>query len=150
MKQTRLVLTAALLATLLSGCVIVKDSPAPGCVERVGLPMMGGCFGKTALLDLTVEPATECLAISVNNCNGGVLDVRNNCDEPFVLGGIEVPPLESVTLDAVAKGGEYALQEAYSNFIQYVPDTDASVEFTGQLGEQEIRVAFTKTAALCE
>jgi hypothetical protein len=150
MKQTKLVLTAALIAALLSGCAITKDSPAPGCVERVGLPMMGGCFGKTAILDLTVEPATDCLAISVNNCNGGVLDVRNNCDEPFVLGGVEIPPQEYVILDAVAKDGEYTLQEASSNFTAYVPDTDTSVEFVGQLGEQEIRVAFTKTAALCE
>ena len=150
MKQTKLVLTAALIVALLSGCVIIKDSPAPGCIKRIGLPMMGGCFGKTAILDLTVA-APACLAISVNNCNGGVLEVQNNCSEKLVLGSAEIPPGESVTLDAVAdESGEYTLQEGYSNFTEYAPDTDASVEFTGQLGEQEIRIAFTKTAALCE
>ena len=78
-----------LLALLLSGCIVTKGSPAPGCVESIGLPMSGGCFGKTVILDLTVEPENECLVITANNCNGGVLEVENSCPETLVLGGVE-------------------------------------------------------------
>ena len=53
---------AFLLAVLLGGCVVKKDSPAPGCVEYWGLSPLGGCFGTTAIIDLEVEPEHACLA----------------------------------------------------------------------------------------
>jgi hypothetical protein len=142
--------TVLLIVLLLSGCMVVKDSPAPGCVERVGIGMMGGCFGKTAILDLTVEPEHECLEITVNNCNGGVLEVQNNCVDGLVLGQVKVPPSGSVSLDVVEENGTHSLIETYSNFSEHVPATDQSIEIAGTLGSQEIKIAFTKTAELCE
>ena len=143
------VLCVALVLSL-SGCV-VKDSPAPGCVESIGLPMAGGCFGKTAILDLAVEPEIECLVVDVNNCNGGVLEVWNRCDETLVLGGVEVSPPDHVGLDVVEEeGGAYGLVEVSSNFSDHVPEADREIEIVGTLGAQEIRLAFTKTAKLCE
>ncbi len=139
-----------LVVLLLSGCIVVKDSPAPGCVETVGFPTMGGCFGTTAILDLTVEPENECLEITVNNCNGGILEVRNNCGEELFLGGVRVPPSDSVSLDVVEENDAHSLIETYSNFSEYVPATDQSIEVSGTLGSQEIKVTFTKTARLCE
>ena len=150
MRQPRFKRAVLLVVLLLSGCVVVKDSPAPGCVETVGLQMMGGCFGKTAILDLTVEPENECLEIMVNNCNGGVLEVRNDCGEELVLGTVQVPPSESVSLDVVEENGEHSLSETYSNFSEHVPKTDQKIEIAGTLGSQEIKVSFTKTAELCE
>ena len=135
---------------LLSGCIVVKDSPAPGCVETIGIQLLGGCSGKTVILDLTVEPENECLAITVNNCNGGVLEVHNTCGESFVLGGVQVPPSESVSLDVVEESGEYLLSEAGGNYSNHVPETDQKIEMVGMLGSQEIKVAFIKTAELCE
>ncbi len=136
---------------LLSGCIVTKDSPAPGCVETIGIQMLGGCFGKTVILDLTVEPESECLAITVNNCNGGVLEMHNTCGESLVLGKVQVSPSESVSLDVVEeRSGEYLLSETSSNFSEHVPDMDERIEIVGTLGSQEIKVAFTKTAKLCE
>jgi hypothetical protein len=141
----------ASLMLVLSSCIVTKDSPAPGCVESIGFPLAGGCFGKTAILDLAVEPESECLTIAVNNCNGGVLEVHNGCDEALVLGGVEIPSSDRVGLDVVAgDDGEYRLAEVSSNFSDYVPEADRKVEVTGTLGEQEIRLTLTKTAKLCE
>ena len=144
-------IAVASLMLVLSGCIVVKDSPAPGCVKSIGFPLAGGCFGKTAILDLAVDPETECLTIAVNNCNGGVLEVHNACDEALVLREVEIPSSDRVSLDVVeGDDGEYRLAEVSSNFSDYVPEADRKVEVAGTLGEQEIRLAFTKTAKLCE
>jgi hypothetical protein len=135
-----------------SGCLVRKDSPAPGCVEYWGLAPMGGCFGKTAILDLAVDPEIDCLTIEVNNCNGGVLEVRNACGEPFVIGGLEIEPSDSaVSLDLLRiENGQYLLTYAEGNFGRYVPPEDEGVEMWGTLGAREIRVSFTKTKELCQ
>jgi len=116
-------LTLSVLLLLLStvvGCIVRKDSPAPGCIKYWGLAPMGGCFGKTVIMDLEVEPAIDCLTIEVNNCNGGVLEVSNSCDEPLVLGGVEITPQEyNVALDVLGKeDGRYLLTATYSNFSE--------------------------------
>jgi len=140
-----------LLALLLSSCIVTKDSPAPGCIRSIGFPTMGGCFGKTAILDLNVEPQNECLVITVNNCNGGVLEVDNSCHETLVLDGIEIPSLDRVSLDVVEEeDGMVSLSDVGSNFSDYIPEEDRSIAIIGLLGSQEIKVAFTKTAQLCE
>lgn len=143
------VLAAVTLSLVLAGCIVVKDSPAPGCIKTIGFRSVGGCFGKTAILDLSVEPASECLDITVNNCNGGVLSIRNGCTEAFTLGGVTIAPGDYESLDVVSEDGEHALVSVSSNFSDYVPEADESVELTGALGSQEVRVAFTKTGPLC-
>ena len=149
-KRLMLVAVNVLFVLLLQGCIVVRDSPAPGCVERIGISPMGGCLGKTAILDLVVEPQVECLSITVNNCNGGILEIKNSCAEAVVLGGVRVEPQENVGLDVALEGDQHALVEVYSNFSEYVPEIDERIELTGTLGERSLRVAFTKTAMLCE
>lgn len=141
---------SASLLFLLSGCMVTKDSPAPGCVEHVGFSGAGGCFGKTAIIDLSIEPETECLDITANNCNGGILEIHNDCGEEFILGGETIAPGDLVSLDLVKEGTRYTLVEVSSNFSEYVGRTDERIELTGTLGGQEIVVAFTKTGPLCE
>jgi hypothetical protein len=144
-------LMIASLALLLSGCIVVKDSPAPGCVETIGFPISGGCFGKTVILDLTIEPEHECLDITANNCNGGVLEVHNTCQETLLLGGVEISPSDYVGLDVVeGEDRGYSLREESSNFSDFIPEENKSIVITGVLGSQEIKVTFTKTAQLCE
>jgi hypothetical protein len=139
-----------LLAFAAAGCLVKEDSPAPGCVEYWGPAPMGGCFGKTAILDLKVEPQTECLEITVNNCNGGVLEVSNSCAEMLVLDQITVQPGElHVGLDLDKRNGEYVLKSSHSNFSEYVPAEDESVEIRGMLGAQEVKISFVKTKELC-
>ncbi len=150
-KRTVKMVVGIQVMLLLSGCIVVQDSPAPGCVETTGIQLLGGCFGKTAILDLTIEPDNECLAITANNCNGGVLEVHNTCGERLILGGVQVSPSENVSLDVVEEeSGAYLLIETSSNFSDHVPETDQQIEIIGTLGIQEITVAFTKTAELCE
>lgn len=140
-----------LLALLLSGCIVTKDSPAPGCRKSIGLPVSGGCFGKTVILDLTIEPENECLVIRANNCNGGVLEVDNSCHETLVLDGVEILPSDHVSLDVIEEeSGTYSLSKVSSNFSNYIPEENKSIIITGLLGNQEVKVTFTKTAQLCE
>jgi hypothetical protein len=139
-----------LLAFLLSSCLVVGDSPAPGCVESVGLPIAGGCFGKTVILDLTMTPEPACLSITVNNCNGGVLEVDNACQETLMLAGVEIPPSHNVSLDIVKENGKYTLYEVPGNFSSYVPEANTGLTITGKLGNRDVTITFTKTAPLCE
>lgn len=127
---------------------LAEDSPAPGCNDSFG---MGGCDGKTILTDVVVVPTIACLEFDVNNCNGGILDVKNTCAETFVLGGAEILPDTSASLDVLEnEDGSYALLDVYSNFSDFIPDIDTQITVIGLLGEQEIEVTFTKTAPLCE
>ena len=133
-----------------SGCLVRRDSPAPGCIEYWGLAPMGGCFGKTAILDLKVEPQAECLEITVNNCNGGVLEVSNTCAEILFLDRITVHPGERhVLLDLECQNSEHVLKAAEGNSSDYVPSEDELVEIWGLLGAQEIKISFLKTKELC-
>ena len=142
---------SALLATMLvAGCMVKKDSPAPACIEYWGPSPMGGCFGTTAILDLKVEPQFECLEITVNNCNGGILEVSNTCADTLVLDQITIHPGERyVGLDLDKQNGEHVLLPVDSNFSQYVPEEDEFVEMEGMLGDREVRISFVKTKALC-
>jgi hypothetical protein len=111
---------------------------------------MGGCVGKTAILDLKVEPEIECLEVSVNNCNGGILEISNTCAEMLALSQVTIHPREfNVALDLDKENGEYVLRPTDSNFSSYVPLEDESVEVHGVLGGQELKISFLKTKELC-
>lgn len=138
------------LTFILGACIVTQDSPAPGCVKSIGFPTFGGCSGKTAILDLRVEPKIDCLTISANNCNGGVLEVSNTCQETLTLDGIEILPESNVSLDVVENNGTYTLNEVWSNFSEYIPTQNTVISVTGTLGNQELNLTFTKSAKLCE
>ena len=142
------IVRAIVCTLLLSGC-IVKDSPAPGCIESIGLPSGGGCFGKTAIVDLKVA-GPECVAVEVNNCNGGVLEIRNTCGEALQLNGMEIPPSASVILDVMETETGFVPVETDSNFSTYIPDVDQQIEVGGVIGDQTIELVFTKTKLLCK
>ncbi|OIO74652.1 MAG: hypothetical protein AUJ57_01885 [Zetaproteobacteria bacterium CG1_02_53_45] len=141
-----------LMLLTLSGCLIItKDSPAPGCIKTIGLlPMVSGCFGKTVLSDVKVEPQQACLTITVNNCNGGVLAIHNNCSESFNLAGVSVLAGTHMTMDLVNSGSEFRLVETDSNFSAYTPAADERVQLVGTLGSGDVSVSFIKTGKLCE
>lgn len=150
-RSRMLIMITILSVVTLSGCIQVKDSPAPGCMEYIGFGPMGGCFGKTAIIDLTLEGAPECLAVEANNCNGGVIDVRNDCAQNLILGGVEILAEDYAVLDLVeTEEGLFKLNQINSNFSDFIPELDQYVEITGSLGTQRINMSFIKTAALCE
>lgn len=130
--------------------MVKKDSPAPACIEYWGPSPIGGCFGTTAILDLKVEPQLECLEITVNNCNGGILEVSNSCTEMLVLGQVTIHPGDRhLGLDVEKQNGEHVLVAVDSNFSLYIPEEDELVEIHGTLGGREVRISFVKTKALC-
>lgn len=149
-KRVLVVGVVVLSILVLQGCIVIRDSPAPGCIERIGISPMGGCFGKTVILNLEVEPEIGCLLIAVSNCNGGILEVRNGYEEVAVLGGVRIEPEGSVRLDVVAEGDERALVEVSGNFSGYIPEEDERIELMGTVRERQFRVRLTKTAKLCE
>ena len=63
------------------------ENPAPGCRKSFG---MGGCFGKTAILNVAVEPAVDCLLVEGDNCN-----------EDLILADVTAPVGEYTTFDIV-------------------------------------------------
>jgi hypothetical protein len=145
-----LLIWAFLTTVLLAGCIVKQDSPAPGCVEYWGPAPMGGCFGTTAILDLKVEPEIDCLEITVNNCNGGVLEVSNTCAEILFLHQITVHPGErNVGLDLDKQDGEYMLVPSADNFSDHLPIEDELVTIQGMLGAQDVKISFVKTKELC-
>jgi hypothetical protein len=92
----------------------------------------------------------ECLQVSVNNCNGGILEVSNSCAEILFLSRITIHPGETnVGLDLARENDEYFFQRADSNFSEYIPAEDEPVEILGMMGAVEVRITFTKTAELC-
>jgi hypothetical protein len=135
---------------MLTSC-IVKDSPAPGCVEYLLFAPMGGCNGKTILTDLTLEGFPECIVVTVNNCNGGVLNVQNDSSKALTLGNLEIPAGESFNLDVQPDSdGGFVLVRIPSNFSNYSPTTDQTIQITGAIGDQALTISLTKTAPLCE
>ena len=50
-----------------------------------------GCFGKTAITDVSQNPENNCLTVNVNNCRGGDLSITNNCDVNLDLIGAHIP-----------------------------------------------------------
>jgi len=100
-RKKRFLWLIILIVFVLYGCSDPStESPAPGCRKSFG---MGGCFGKTVILDVAVEPAVDCLQFEGDNCNGGVLDVKNSCSENLVLGDVTVPAEEFAGFDVIKK-----------------------------------------------
>jgi len=144
----KFLLVAVVLVSL--SCIVSQDSPAPGCVERIGCAPMGGCFGKTVIQDLEVT-GPDCLLVEANNCNGGVLEITNACFEPFIVGNEEVPSAGSVSFDLrQTSDGDVELFAISSNFSDFIPESDQLIEMTGKLGDLTVEISFIKTAPLCQ
>ncbi len=143
-----LVFFALLLLALSCSFLASEKSAAAGCNKSIA---MGSCFGTTAIIHLSVDPVVECLKVEADNCLGGLLDVKNSCQESFTLEEIEIPPSVSSTFELVEEdNGQISLIEFQDYHTEYMPDENKSVVFIGMLGNQEIELKFTKTVPLCE
>lgn len=144
-----LVLTLLLAALILGGCV-VENSPAPGCVRYLGPAPIGGCAGKQIVKDIRVVPDMECLNVTANNCNGGVLVISNHCEQPVILSGVTVSAhSENLTFDVSRKGGKYVLVRSGGNVSGYLPKSDERISIEGSFGGKPLRLEFVKTGPLC-
>ena len=79
------------------------------------------------------------------------MTVDNLRNETLVLGGVEISPGERHrNLDiAGRKGDTHLLTRIGSSFAEYIPAVDESIEVLGTLGDQQVKVSFTKTKELC-
>lgn len=143
-------------ASLSDGGVAVPDQfvdgrTAPGCDPR-NKEIIGGCFGKTLIVVLNVEPAIKCLSVSVNNCNGGVLEIRNRCDQPLLVGDLQLPggARSSVSVELMkGSDGDTIAVRASGNYASYVPPADERLAIWAEVGRNRFRISYTKTAKLC-
>jgi hypothetical protein len=102
----------------LAGC----SSPAPGCNTHIPWSY-GGCFGKSAITDLSVTPSFDCLSIDTNNCNGGIIVISNLCNETVTIGKETIVPNSRHKGYGLSKeGNEYLLIPAVENWENYIPD----------------------------
>lgn len=149
MSARKLILPAllALSALLLSACLF-EQSPAPGCRATFGLGT-GGCQGKSAVINLRAYGA-DCLTLEADNCNGGVINVRNNCKDDFLISSINIKAGSSAILDLQEENMFVKLAEVDNNFSQYIPKAETTVEMYGTVGANTIRMRFTKTGPLCK
>ncbi len=134
---------------LLNSCAY-QDSPAPGCVEGGLFPSSGGCFGKTAIVDLALVSTPNCMRIEANNCNGGVLEIRSTCAENIHLGEIVILPSASTILDVRESEEGLTVFETDTNFSQYKPEDNKKITILGAIGSQPIQITYTKTKPLCK
>ncbi len=125
---------------------VTKPSPAPGC-QKTLFPTFGGCFGKTVIRDLSYS-GPACLHIEVNNCQGGELQVQNDCSSPLTLGDLVIAAGERLNLDLAEDGAGYRLVRRAS-IPTYTPGEELHLTFNGTLGADLINLSFTKTAPLC-
>lgn len=146
------VIVAIILMLLLIGYYFFHKNllTAPGCIKTNKL-IFGGCFGKTLIFDLNVNPRVECLSIDINNCNGGILVISNLCNESFVTGNIEIKPQDKyVGLDVLKDEiNKYSLIYSDGNFARYIPKQNEKINIIGVLGNQTIEISFIKTKELC-
>ena len=133
------------LMLFLPGCLVLKSSPAPQCISYIAPPIIGGCSGKSAIIDLYVSQHPACLQIEVNNCNGGVLEINNQCSAPFHLDSAIVPAGELKAWDLMKINGEHSLINANGNFSYFIPDNNEQINLTGWLDNEKIQVNFVKT-----
>jgi len=107
---------------IVSGCV---NSPAPGCRFNL-MPGPTGCFGKTAITNLSKTPVSDCLSVLINNCRGGELRIDNACQVDFVIAGKHVAVNQSAVIEASQ------LSKGESQMI------------TGMLGTEMINIKYSK------
>ena len=128
----------------------IEELP-PGCSKQLG---PGGCSGKSRIEFITVTPPLSCLHFSVNNCNGGTVTIQNECQFPWVMGQIKInvnasAPKNSIELYKDAKG---IVKATYSNgnYASYHPTKNEVLLIEGKIGQEKVRLQYTKTKALCD
>ena len=143
------IVAIALVCGLIGGCIRVKDSPAPGCVEYLGWTPMGGCLGNAVIKDVSVDSKVDCLTVGPNTCNGGILTVENRCKEKVVIEGLEIKLIHDDIEIIRGKGDEVVVEHTHGNFATYKPAEDDSISAEGSIEKTKFTISYTKTWPLC-
>jgi len=132
--------------------VVIKDSPAPGCIQYApGMSQMGGCFGKAIIKDLNVRPRIRCLSVGVNNCNGGIIEISNKCEEEFIIGDTKIKNDGYAYFELSRDNNNNVyINQPGNNCARYKPAIDDQLSITGFVGDKSVTISYTKTAPLCD
>ena len=136
---------------LLSGCgIFYRVSEAPGCSRVIGM-QMGGCSGVTVIRDVKIEPQINCLKkVKANNCNGGILEFSNFCEQPLIFGDLAIGGYVN-SLDVIQdEKDNWIAVESNGNFAMQMVDQETQIALNGTLGDQTVTLSFTKSAPLCK
>jgi hypothetical protein len=141
--------TALIVLSLACGCICSgDDNPAPGCGDRLPFAM-GGCQGKSVIKDLNVTSGPDCLRLSANNCNGGIIAADNRCPGNVTVGGLTLAPgRDSFELARDKDGNAYA-KHAGGNFASYLPDDDDALTVDCSADGKPFAMSYVKSKPLC-
>jgi len=110
-------------------------------------------MGKSRIESVVVSPAQACLKLYVNNCNGGIVSIDNQCAYPLELGDIRVkikatPPEDSIELFRDEAGTVRAKFSA-GNDASYSPVKDEDLLTNAKLGKIDLQLRYKKTKPFC-
>lgn len=157
-----LILMSLTAIIFISGCIKVRDSPAPGCITYFPqqLTPIGGCFGKHVIQDVRLNPEIECLLVRPNNCNGGTFDIENNCEEEVTVEGHRIRPYRyeyspgefthgDYSIEVIKTAEGYVVNKSRGNFATSPPEQDTTFNISGKVGEQIFSLTYVHTGPLC-
>lgn len=119
---------------------------APGCIDTTSI---GGCFGQHIIKSAKVSSLINCLEFEINNCNDGVIEVRNDCKTNLTINNKSFP--ENYFVIDVSRGsaGELIINYADGNFSNYKPQKDDPIELLIKIGGKQTILKYIKTGPLC-
>lgn len=132
---------------------------APGCIDTGG--MFGGCFGKHIIKNARISKNIPCLKLEINNCNGGIIEIRNQCQKDVTINGkvfpyrTEIPVNKSYDLVVTRIGDKMhiinksnrLLDESVAEELGRLKSAAISPigqELTGKIGQKEFTFTFTQ------
>jgi hypothetical protein len=113
--------------------------------------VMGGCFGKSLIESLSFK-GPSCVFVSADNCQGGVLDVSNLCDQDLRFGNVVIGAHDKKTRHMELfedAQGQVQAQLTQSGFASYTPDETEWLEMKGYIGDEPVSLGYKKTRDLC-
>ncbi len=118
----------------------------PGCGLNFGY---GGCSGKAMIKDLKIEPETSCLTLRINNCNGGIIEIENSCEESVNVGDVKIRERYDAIELSRDTNNSVKVSTSDGNYAQYYPEEDDLLNIEGSIGEKKFTISYTKTKLLC-
>lgn len=70
--------------------ILLISSLPPGCIN---LPIYNGCFSKSLITNLSINPLIPCINFEINNCNYPLrIIIINKCNSSIIIQGEELGP----------------------------------------------------------
>jgi hypothetical protein len=140
------IILGLLLTILLCGCVLRP----PGCIHT---PFAGGCSSKAEITDVVISPASTCISIDINRCNGFLM-IHNGCSSDVLFRDYLIKPNETVDGQIIPSSDGDRLIFLYSRnedkyYSVYQPVFARSFKVNGTVGNQSFTLSYIKTGPLC-